>query len=314
MNPDHYYGQAAAGYEAQRAHKPCWQREQQAVAEFVTVGPVLDCPVGTGRYLQIYKDKGLDCLGVDASTDMMAIAGERHPDVRLMRGNVLELPFKDGEFATAVCSRLLPWLFPGEMVRAIQELARVAAEVVASIRLGRQGRHADQSNYTHSMDDFLYACEQAGLVIADERHILSADDGEFMMFRLRRPFWADVAEQFQHHHDGEDAIKRLTANWVAAYSIAPVDLSRCAIKPEYWDHERLNALVLEMARTPRPDGSRNNMITTEPPRYTGHPLTVLRSQGREAILDGRRRANQYRTQPGRYPVLVIEDVEHVAKG
>lgn len=310
MVSDKYYGRQAEEYDAKRAHKQCWAREQAAVAEFVKHGPVLDCPVGTGRYLSIYRDKGLDYTGLDASDDMIAQARRKDPNLNAIRGSILALPFENKQFGTVVCSRLLPWLYPEDMARAIAELRRVARELVVSIRIGEKGHHEHQGNYTHSLEDFLAAC--SGLMIEGKRYILSAPDGEFEMYKLRKPTWNDVRRQFAHHKDGHAAIERLIGNWVEAYGIRPFDISSCRVVSEFWHSDRINQLVEAMAATPRVDGTQNKMITSEPPRYTDHPITIFRSQGREAMIDGRRRSNLWRHRTGMYPVLVIEDVSNVA--
>src|SRR5690625_3729501 len=131
-----YYKHTARDYHKKRDYKPCWAREQAAVEAFVHAGPVLDVPCGTGRYVQIYKDNGLDAQGVDASNEMIALAQAKHPDFVAQRGTVLDLPFPDKAFQTVVWSRLLDWLYPADMAKAVRELRRVCREMVPSIRIG----------------------------------------------------------------------------------------------------------------------------------------------------------------------------------
>src|SRR5687768_13349312 len=107
---DKYYGAAAETYDATRCHSLRWAHEQLAVNDFVTEGRVLDVPLGTGRYVGLYRAKGLDVIGVDVSEDMLAVARRNYPGIDARRGNVLGLPFSGGMFAIAVCTRLLDWL------------------------------------------------------------------------------------------------------------------------------------------------------------------------------------------------------------
>src|SRR5690606_17615213 len=202
MNPDKYYGRQATGYDAQRMHRPDWPLEQKAVEDFVEDGPVLDCPVGTGRYIQIYKNKGLKVRGIDVSADMIAVAKSKHPDLDAQVGSILDIPFKDGEFKTAVCSRLLNWLYPEDMGRAIDELRRVADTLILSIRTGKKGHHKNQANYTHSEEDFLLACQ--GLYMEQRRLIHRPSDGPFEFFKFRKPNTNDVRAQFNWHKDGAE--------------------------------------------------------------------------------------------------------------
>lgn len=140
MTANNYYGAVAAQYDAAREGTPGRLAERAAIAQMVTEGPVLDCPVGTGAFCELYRHLGL--VGVDLSDEMLALAAAKHPGLELHRMDLLEgLPFADGQFATAVCIRLLWWLRDGDMQRAMAELRRVSRSVVFSIRVGqRYGR------------------------------------------------------------------------------------------------------------------------------------------------------------------------------
>lgn len=306
MKSDRYYGPIATGYDAKRMHKPGWEKEQTAVADFVTLGPVLDCPVGTGRYLSIYQEKGLPYIGLDASKDMIAEALRKHPEAKtlLSEASILALPCEDQSFGTAVCSRLMNWLYPEDMAKAVSELRRVAREIVVSIRTGEEGKPQGRGNYTHRLANFYRAID--GLHIEERRTISTADDGTFEMFKLRAPTWDDVLKQFEQHHDSHDAIIRLSRVWTERYGIEDVDLSKGAVKAEYWSHQQLGELIDHMAQFPRVGGQPNAMITDAKPRYTQFPATVFRTKGHTAMIDGRRRSNQWRKRPGLYPVLVVE--------
>jgi len=303
MVADRYYKSTARDYDKKRDYKPCWAREQAAVEAFVHAGPVLDVPCGTGRYVQVYKDKGLDAQGVDASDEMIALAQQKHPDFVAQRGTVLDLPFPDKAFQTVVCSRLLNWLYPVDMAKAVQELRRVGREIVASIRIGDKGHHKGQGNYTHSLEDWYAAID--GLMIEDYRWVLTAPDGEFGMYRLRKPRWRDVDQSFKWHKDGTCAIQRLTDNWTDCYGLRRVNARAGRLRAERWTHERLKQLVLKMAHTPRTDGTENKMMTDELPKDEDGHIIVVRTQGHEAIIDGRRRANRWMDTRGFCKVLVI---------
>src|SRR5690606_16214949 len=289
MQADRYYGSTARDYDRKRDHKPCWAREQAAVEKFVRYGPVLDVPVGTGRYLEIYRRKGLSFQGLDASDEMIAQARKKCPDLRAQRGTVLDLPFGHKEFGTVVCSRLLNWLYPVDMAKAVQEIRRVGKEVVASIRLGEPGHHEGQGNYTHSHEDFYAAID--GLMVAGYEWALTAPDGEFGMFHLRKPTRNDIKRQFDWHSDKHRAIQRLADSCTEQYGIRRVDWMGGRIRAEHWSASRINDLVHRMADAPYPDGTRNRMLTEEMPGRLDGPITFIRTQGHEAMLDGRRRSN-----------------------
>jgi len=132
--PDYYYGAAVDEYDAQRREAPEWGVEQETVRSFVarsgSGARILDVPVGTGRFLSYYRDHSCVVTAVDVSRDMLrrgeANAAALGCVVTLVEGNVLQLPFADGEFDHVVCFRLLTWLAEEEFERALRELRRVA--------------------------------------------------------------------------------------------------------------------------------------------------------------------------------------------
>lgn len=298
MKADKYYGKAARNYDADRCHSLRWANEQRAVADMVFSGPVLDCPLGTGRYAGIYREKGLEAVGLDISEDMIAEAKSRYPDLQVQKGSVLSLPFEAGQFESAVCIRLLDWLYPEQMAKAIAELRRVARTLIVSLRHGEEG---ERVNYTHSLTKFY---EQiGGLFICDRRTTEITKDGTEEIFRLRPPEWQDAIRQFQYHgHTPAFEMYRLAAEWALPFHFTPPVLQEnvVGVKAEYWTAEELGDVLDAMARHHR------SYATKELPRFTDGPATILQTQGKSIILDGRRRINQWRKMPGRHPVLVIE--------
>lgn len=304
MVADRYYGSTARDYDKKRNYKPCWGREQAAVEKFVRYGPVLDVPVGTGRYLDIYRRKGLKFQGLDASDEMIAQARKKCPGLVAQRGTALDLPFGHKQFGTVVCSRLLNWLYPVDMAKAVQEIRRVGKEVVTSIRLGEPGHHEGQGNYTHSHGDFYAAID--GLMVAGYEWVLTAPDGEFGMFHLRKPTRNDIKRQFDWHSDKHRAIQRLADSWADRYNVPRVDWMKGRIRSEQWHASRIKDLVYRMSETPNTDGTRNKMLTDEKPGRLEGPITIIRMHGREAMLDGRRRSNVWMKGDGWHQVLVID--------
>lgn len=283
---DKYYGQAAERYDAERENSVRWATENAAVAAFVDAGPVLDVPLGTGRYVPIYRKKGLDFLGADISRDMLAVANRRHGYLGY-KASILALPYADQSFATAVCTRMLDWLPPAEMERAVAELRRVARTLIVTLRHGAEGISI---NYTHALDRFYQAIDglhiQARLTTEIGRH------GHEEIFKLRPPVWQDVADQLAWHEgDCEAEIERLSGVAVSAQS--------ATVSAEYWTAGKIAAVIRQMAAV-NPAYS-----TDEAPRFDNGPATVLVTEGRCCVIDGRRRMNQWQGQPGRHPVLVI---------
>jgi hypothetical protein len=90
-----YHGRGASNYEEARQGAK-WQAEEAVFDElYGRVRPLrlLDCPVGTGRFIERYVRDGVSALGVDLSDDMLAEAAKRIPpgaDVRLRKGDILD--------------------------------------------------------------------------------------------------------------------------------------------------------------------------------------------------------------------------------
>lgn len=139
-----YTGTVAEHYDQRRAGKKKWRNERAAVqhlTEALTDGSsLLDVPIGTGRFLPIYKDKRLTVIGADASVDMLQQARKTADEIgideiRLLHGNIFELPFGEGEFDTVLCIRFLNWLDRSDMQAAIRELNRVSRKsIILGIR------------------------------------------------------------------------------------------------------------------------------------------------------------------------------------
>jgi SAM-dependent methyltransferase len=299
---DKYYGDAARSYDADRCHTMRWAREQQAINDFVFSGPVLDIPLGTARYAQIYKEKGLDFFGIDISEDMLAVSRKRYPDIKAEKGNILSLAIEPGRFDTAVCTRLLDWLSPDEMPRAVAALLAICRVVIVSIRTGPA---ACRINYTHPMENFYAAID--GWHIGMRRVTEITRDGKEEIFRLSRPVWQDVMTQFHWHgHTPTHEMARLANEALAFAGRAELPMAigfseECLdVSAEYWTSEKIGKAVNRMARI------NPAFMTDEKPRFgTDWSATVMEYDGLCLILDGRRRMNAWSRTPGRYPFLVL---------
>lgn len=299
MKADKYYGEAAKNYDAARCHSLRWANEQRAVADMVFSGPVLDCPLGTARFASIYRGKGLDFIGVDISADMLAVARNRYPEIDARQGSIFALPFEDKTFATVVCTRLLDWLSPTDMGKAVAELRRMADIIIVTIR---HGPEECRTNWTHSLARFYEQIQ--GLFICARRTTEITRDGVEEIFRLRPPLWSDLTHQFRWHgHTPEFEAYRLGAEWSERFGFkAPIISEQaCTLRSEYWTHSELGAVIDQMAL------HHPAYRTESGPRFDEQsPATILETSGKRVVLDGRRRINQWRKTPGRYPVLVVE--------
>ena len=129
-----YYGPVATGYDVKRVNDPKWTLEQRIIESYLSDLPadsiVLDCPVGTGRFLPFYVTKGFQILGMDLSMDMLTQASRRDlpgpAKGELRPGDVRATGLPDNSVDAAVMCRLTRWLSPADCQVAFKELQRVA--------------------------------------------------------------------------------------------------------------------------------------------------------------------------------------------
>lgn len=295
MKPDAYYGKTAELYDVARAIKPKWKNEIAALADFLDAGPVLDVPVGTGRFIPVYRTKGLSFTGIDISQDMLSIARMKYGDINVHRGSAFDLSFANESFATAVCVRFLEWLTLDRASVVIDRLRKVAATLIFTINHGPEGR---PDAYTYDLAKFLRKID--GLLIEKRRITAIANGIVSEMFKLRPAAWSDVVKQFAHDHgdEVEANIQRIADKHAAMLGLSPMKVcdQTVRVRAEYWDGKRIGSVVASLAD--------HGFIVGAQARNLDVPVTIL-DRGAKLILDGRHRANSWMRQKGPHPVLVL---------
>ena len=133
MKADHYYGQTAKDYDAKR-QGITWELENEfLIAGLDGVKSVLDCPVGTGRFLPFYQERKIKCVGVDISQDMLAQAAKKDYG-KLVKGSVFDLKRKA---EMGVCFRLFQWLTFDECKQAIKAFDRCVDRIMLTVQIGK---------------------------------------------------------------------------------------------------------------------------------------------------------------------------------
>ena len=133
-----YYDQRAAEYDdwwlgqglfAGRV-RPGWSEEREgllAVLRRLAPARTLDVACGTG-YLT--RELPGEVVALDQSEAMLAATSSRLPDVRVIQGDAVPLPFGDGEFERVFTGHFYGQLLPGERERFLEEARRVGGELV----------------------------------------------------------------------------------------------------------------------------------------------------------------------------------------
>lgn len=186
----HYRGPLADTYDAKRQKKSKWRLEYECLESMLrsTQGTVLDVPVGTGRFLQLYKDLGLKAAGVDYNNSMLDHARNKYPDAILEQGDITKLRFADGSFDTVVCVRMLHLITPHEVTIVIRELQRVArSHVIVSANVGEVTR-SNRRSRTHTMGTLLSCMNPLAWTVDAPVQVLGEDGklGPYYMLHFRR--------------------------------------------------------------------------------------------------------------------------------
>src|SRR5687768_14769508 len=98
-----YQGEHAVAYDARRAALPKWEFEDRALTDILRahkkqIQSLIDAPVGTGRFLDLYRRVLGDVRvhGLDRSTDMLDVARrlDASEGVILQEQDILGAPFE----------------------------------------------------------------------------------------------------------------------------------------------------------------------------------------------------------------------------
>lgn len=160
---EHYASaEVAEGFDALRFGGPIGrmllETQDAILSDAIQPGPdrsIADVGTGTGRAALALARTGARVVGIDASAEMLAVAGRRAAEagveIRYERGDAHALPLEDRAVDAAVCLRVL--MHTPDWRRCLAELCRVsrsvivfdfpaAASAAAVQAAGRRLRHA----------------------------------------------------------------------------------------------------------------------------------------------------------------------------
>lgn len=132
-----------------------------------TAGTVVDVGCGPGRVTAFLAKHGLDAVGVDVSSAMLATARDAHPDLHFEDGELAGLPFDDESLVGAVCWYSIIHTPSGHLDAVFAELGRVlipegsllvgfqAGEGEALRREDAHGTGIALTHYRHDPDDIV---------------------------------------------------------------------------------------------------------------------------------------------------------------
>jgi ubiquinone/menaquinone biosynthesis C-methylase UbiE len=187
-----YSDEEAVNYDANREGSAKWTGEHVAVEGALSDLPsgsrVLDAPVGTGRFFDLYKALGLEFVGVDLSEDMLAQARSRDPRPGLVRVDdcrTLET-VRDDSFDAVVCIRLLNLLTPADVRLTLREFARVVrcgGRVIVSLK-DAEGAGDSRPRTIHDAALIRDMLAELGLVVVTAVDVPGRGGGRYRVLTL----------------------------------------------------------------------------------------------------------------------------------
>lgn len=207
-----FYDAFAPNYHADR-YSTREQRAIDAVAQTMVLrllwdrdlssSRVLDCGCGTGRFSQLFSERGAQVTGIDASPKMLELAAQRAPRATFQIGDVTDLPFHS-EFDVVVCSQVLTHLHEYERpLRSMRRALKPGGVVIVdfrnrlaprnslyALRTGFQklvGRPPEYDPHFATLGILTRAARRAGLEVEDWKACGKPTDISNSSFRVFSP-------------------------------------------------------------------------------------------------------------------------------
>ncbi len=181
---------------------PMFPMEERPLRELLAplpLGRALDAACGTGRHASYLRLLGHEVIGVDATSAMLALAGERATGARWLLGDLQRLPIMASSVDLALCCLALTHFQEmsvplGELARVVRPGGHIVLSDVhpVSVTLGAQAAFRDPDggrafvrNFVHWPSSYLTAFAQLGLEV---RRCLEPpwEEGDVAMLLARR--------------------------------------------------------------------------------------------------------------------------------
>lgn len=189
-----YRSAGAADYEERRHGDPKWQFERDCVRRVLEtyasrIDSVLDAPVGTGRFLELYEHLHEDTrvYGLDYSEDMLGVARARTASSRvvLQQQDIINQPI-DIRADLVVCCRFLNLMSWQDAEKALRNLFAAARRLlVLAIRTVEDDYAGpellDGKIHLHRRSSFVRMCQENGIEILRTEHFDTDRTGDYCM-------------------------------------------------------------------------------------------------------------------------------------
>lgn len=110
-------------------------------------GRTIDLGCGPGQTTKFLADCGMtDIVGTDLSPEMITVAKRRNPQLHFETADMLNLPYKDASFGSAIAFYAVVHFDEEQMKKAFKEVARIlsgGAQFLFSFHVGNNSVHLD---------------------------------------------------------------------------------------------------------------------------------------------------------------------------
>ena len=103
-SPQPLYDRIGRSYDRSRKADPRIAAQLAALLGPSGKGPVLDAGCGTANYTAALAARGYAMTGLEISTEMLAKARRKSPEIEFVQGSAMTLPFADGQFSRVLCT------------------------------------------------------------------------------------------------------------------------------------------------------------------------------------------------------------------
>lgn len=88
-------------------------------------GRILDVGCAAGRDCRIFKDSGLNVVGIDLSEKLLEIAKQNNPDIEFKNADIRKIPYPNSNFDGLWVNAVFHHLDRKEMITVLKEFRRV---------------------------------------------------------------------------------------------------------------------------------------------------------------------------------------------
>lgn len=284
-----YTGRVADDYNERRSRSNKWAFETTSVESLICdidITTILDCPVGTGRFWNLYKNRNISATGLDVSHDMLRVARGVWGGT-LIPGDMFTYDFGSQRFDCVLCVRFLNWLNFTDASIAIRILSDLSDRYfIASFSSSKTHFTTNNGVHIHDIDSMRSSFRECGFRIVRRFSMMSSSvDAISSVCLLKRGSFETLVDELfylldfhSHWRDtsSTDTLRRLATKAVGH----SMSLTKYTVIESFY--ETSDFVKIKSKR--RCDMS---------PRDINAPVILMRHNGRLYVLDGQARINMF---------------------